>query len=79
LLGRTREHRGPPQLPQGLVRLMEPGGKSRAEPRRGRVKNYEQMSESHGAKQMSRAEIISAPESRVAPTKATSASKIQIA
>jgi hypothetical protein len=44
-LGRIRKDCGPPQLRQGLVRLMEPRGKSRAEPRQGRVRNYEKMSE----------------------------------
>jgi hypothetical protein len=45
-MGRIREHRASPQSRQGLVRLMEPRGKSRAEPRHmDEAKNYEKMSE----------------------------------
>jgi hypothetical protein len=43
LLGRIRDHRGSHQFRQGLVRRMEPRGKSGAEPRHGRVRNYEKM------------------------------------
>jgi hypothetical protein len=52
-MGRIRELCGSAQLRQGLVRLMEPRGKSRAELRHGGVKNYEKMSEFNKAKQMS--------------------------
>jgi hypothetical protein len=57
-LGAISEHRGSPQSRQGLVRLIEPRGKSRAEPRHGGVKNYEKMSEIDEAKQMRCSEII---------------------
>jgi hypothetical protein len=44
LMGRIREHRGSPQARQGLVRLMKPRGKSRAEPgHMDEAKNYETM------------------------------------
>jgi hypothetical protein len=59
-MGRIRKLCESVQLRQGLVRLMEPRGKSRAELRHGGVKNCGKMSEFSKTKQMSYAEIFSA-------------------